>query len=81
MVFLNWLANIKWRGPEPPGSILLLGAHLNWLAKIILEGPGPLDQYYCLRSIQINIVGGPFKLVGKNYIEGALDQYYCRRPI
>ena len=46
---LNWFANIKLRGPRPPGTILLLGAHLNvivgahlnWLEKIKLRGPGP----------------------------------------
>ena len=30
VIRLNWLANIKLKGPGPPGSILLLGAHLNW---------------------------------------------------
>ena len=37
---LNWLANIKLKGPEPPGRILLLGAHLNWgLFKYSCRGP------------------------------------------
>ena len=34
---LNWLANIKLKGPGSLGSILLLGAHLNL---------GPF-KYYC----------------------------------
>ena len=30
VVRVNWLAHIKLRDPGPPGSIVLLGAHLNW---------------------------------------------------
>ena len=37
---MNWLANIKLMGPRPPGSILLLGAHLNWgIFKHCCRGP------------------------------------------
>ena len=30
VIRLKWLANIKLKGPELPGTILMLGAHLNW---------------------------------------------------
>ena len=66
---------MKLRRPGPPGSILLLGAHLNW---------GPFKWAPWINII----VGGSFKCVGKNEIEGAwapsidiIVNYCCTRVL
>ena len=39
VIRLNWLANVKLKGPKPPETILLLEAHLNWgHLNIIVKG-------------------------------------------